>query len=172
MSELRQSRSRLCCIQFKNIMLHLGLSNSCPQTNDWHQSGDCYPLYRVYCLAASDVYTFSHFKLKNLQHVLVLISFSPSRNWRKRCWMARSCRDQRQQLRSISSSSTKTWSTSKTDSQVPFALKWNQFVSLQHSTMPPPSFRFPLFNAVYQICFEGHPVTEFISCLQNHPEHM
>uniref|UniRef100_A0A3Q0QPX3 Glycerol-3-phosphate dehydrogenase [NAD(+)] n=1 Tax=Amphilophus citrinellus TaxID=61819 RepID=A0A3Q0QPX3_AMPCI len=32
--------------------------------------------------------------------------------------------------------------------------------------------KFPLFNAVYQICYEGHPVTEFISCLQNHPEHM
>ncbi|MBN3310060.1 GPDA dehydrogenase, partial [Amia calva] len=32
--------------------------------------------------------------------------------------------------------------------------------------------KFPLFNAVYQICYKGHPVTEFISCLQNHPEHM
>ncbi|KAG7478192.1 hypothetical protein MATL_G00077800 [Megalops atlanticus] len=32
--------------------------------------------------------------------------------------------------------------------------------------------KFPLFNAVYQICFEKHPVTEFITCLQNHPEHM
>ncbi|XP_077461052.1 glycerol-3-phosphate dehydrogenase [NAD(+)], cytoplasmic isoform X3 [Stigmatopora argus] len=32
--------------------------------------------------------------------------------------------------------------------------------------------KFPLFNAVYQICYQGHPVTEFISCLQNHPEHM
>ncbi|XP_071380697.1 glycerol-3-phosphate dehydrogenase 1b isoform X1 [Centroberyx affinis] len=32
--------------------------------------------------------------------------------------------------------------------------------------------KFPLFNAVHQICFNGHPVTEFISCLQNHPEHM
>uniref|UniRef100_UPI003AAB7128 glycerol-3-phosphate dehydrogenase [NAD(+)], cytoplasmic-like isoform X2 n=1 Tax=Centroberyx gerrardi TaxID=166262 RepID=UPI003AAB7128 len=32
--------------------------------------------------------------------------------------------------------------------------------------------KFPLFNAVYQICFNGHPVTEFISCLQNHPEHL
>uniref|UniRef100_A0A8C4ZCM4 Glycerol-3-phosphate dehydrogenase [NAD(+)] n=1 Tax=Gadus morhua TaxID=8049 RepID=A0A8C4ZCM4_GADMO len=31
--------------------------------------------------------------------------------------------------------------------------------------------KFPLFNAVYQICFNGHPVTDFISCLQNHPEH-
>lgn len=31
---------------------------------------------------------------------------------------------------------------------------------------------FPLFNEVYQICFNGHPVTEFIQCLQNHPEHM
>ncbi|KAM6979849.1 glycerol-3-phosphate dehydrogenase [NAD(+)], cytoplasmic-like [Aplochiton taeniatus] len=32
--------------------------------------------------------------------------------------------------------------------------------------------KFPLFNAVYQICYKGHPVKEFISCLQNHPEHM
>uniref|UniRef100_A0A665U710 Glycerol-3-phosphate dehydrogenase [NAD(+)] n=1 Tax=Echeneis naucrates TaxID=173247 RepID=A0A665U710_ECHNA len=32
--------------------------------------------------------------------------------------------------------------------------------------------KFPLFTAVYQICFESKPVTEFISCLQNHPEHM
>uniref|UniRef100_A0A8C1BUW5 Glycerol-3-phosphate dehydrogenase [NAD(+)] n=1 Tax=Cyprinus carpio carpio TaxID=630221 RepID=A0A8C1BUW5_CYPCA len=32
--------------------------------------------------------------------------------------------------------------------------------------------KFPLFNAVYQICFQGHPVKEFITCLQNHPEHM
>lgn len=32
--------------------------------------------------------------------------------------------------------------------------------------------KFPLFNAVYQICYNGHPVKEFISCLQNHPEHM
>ncbi|XP_068102344.1 glycerol-3-phosphate dehydrogenase [NAD(+)], cytoplasmic-like isoform X2 [Hyperolius riggenbachi] len=31
--------------------------------------------------------------------------------------------------------------------------------------------KFPLFVAVYQICYEGHPVQEFISCLQNHPEH-
>ncbi|XP_041431570.1 MGC83663 protein isoform X1 [Xenopus laevis] len=31
--------------------------------------------------------------------------------------------------------------------------------------------KFPLFEAVYKICYEGHPVTEFISCLQNHPEH-
>ncbi|XP_061543565.1 glycerol-3-phosphate dehydrogenase [NAD(+)], cytoplasmic-like [Phycodurus eques] len=32
--------------------------------------------------------------------------------------------------------------------------------------------KFPLFTAVHQICFDGHPVTEFISCLQRHPEHM
>uniref|UniRef100_A0A8C1SCU4 Glycerol-3-phosphate dehydrogenase [NAD(+)] n=1 Tax=Cyprinus carpio TaxID=7962 RepID=A0A8C1SCU4_CYPCA len=32
--------------------------------------------------------------------------------------------------------------------------------------------KFPLFNAVYQICFQGHPVKEFITCLQNHPEHI
>ncbi|XP_020485078.1 glycerol-3-phosphate dehydrogenase [NAD(+)], cytoplasmic [Labrus bergylta] len=32
--------------------------------------------------------------------------------------------------------------------------------------------KFPLFTAVYEICFNSHPVTEFINCLQNHPEHM
>ncbi|XP_030639941.1 glycerol-3-phosphate dehydrogenase 1a isoform X1 [Chanos chanos] len=32
--------------------------------------------------------------------------------------------------------------------------------------------KFPLFNAVYKICYQGHPVTEFIDCLKNHPEHM
>ncbi|XP_053323217.1 glycerol-3-phosphate dehydrogenase 1-like protein [Spea bombifrons] len=32
--------------------------------------------------------------------------------------------------------------------------------------------KFPLFTAVYQICYEGVPVEEFISCLQSHPEHM
>ncbi|XP_018602674.1 glycerol-3-phosphate dehydrogenase [NAD(+)], cytoplasmic [Scleropages formosus] len=32
--------------------------------------------------------------------------------------------------------------------------------------------KFPLFNAVHQICHQGHPVKEFITCLQNHPEHM
>ncbi|XP_063788862.1 glycerol-3-phosphate dehydrogenase 1-like protein [Pseudophryne corroboree] len=31
--------------------------------------------------------------------------------------------------------------------------------------------KFPLFVAVYRICYEGRPVLEFISCLQNHPEH-
>lgn len=31
---------------------------------------------------------------------------------------------------------------------------------------------FPLFSAIYQICFEGRDVKEFITCLQNHPEHM
>uniref|UniRef100_A0A8D0HCE5 Glycerol-3-phosphate dehydrogenase [NAD(+)] n=1 Tax=Sphenodon punctatus TaxID=8508 RepID=A0A8D0HCE5_SPHPU len=31
---------------------------------------------------------------------------------------------------------------------------------------------FPLFTAVYKICYEGKPVTDFIKCLQNHPEHM
>uniref|UniRef100_A0A3B4GDB5 Glycerol-3-phosphate dehydrogenase [NAD(+)] n=1 Tax=Pundamilia nyererei TaxID=303518 RepID=A0A3B4GDB5_9CICH len=29
--------------------------------------------------------------------------------------------------------------------------------------------RFPLFTAVYQICFEKRPVQEMISCLQSHP---
>ncbi|CAG11781.1 unnamed protein product, partial [Tetraodon nigroviridis] len=32
--------------------------------------------------------------------------------------------------------------------------------------------KFPLFTAVYQICFNGHPVADFIKCLQDHPEHM
>ncbi|KAJ8257955.1 hypothetical protein GJAV_G00191560 [Gymnothorax javanicus] len=32
--------------------------------------------------------------------------------------------------------------------------------------------KFPLFTAVYEICYQGHPVSEFINCLQNHPEHM
>ncbi|XP_063076514.1 glycerol-3-phosphate dehydrogenase 1a [Engraulis encrasicolus] len=32
--------------------------------------------------------------------------------------------------------------------------------------------KFPLFNAVYEICYQGRKVTEFIDCLQNHPEHM
>uniref|UniRef100_A0A8C2WNK3 Glycerol-3-phosphate dehydrogenase [NAD(+)] n=1 Tax=Cyclopterus lumpus TaxID=8103 RepID=A0A8C2WNK3_CYCLU len=32
--------------------------------------------------------------------------------------------------------------------------------------------KFPLFSAVYQICFEGKEVKEFITCLQNHPEHI
>ncbi|XP_069028051.1 glycerol-3-phosphate dehydrogenase 1-like protein [Embiotoca jacksoni] len=32
--------------------------------------------------------------------------------------------------------------------------------------------KFPLFTAVYQICFEGRPVQEMIACLQSHPEHM
>ncbi|XP_031963375.1 glycerol-3-phosphate dehydrogenase 1-like protein isoform X2 [Corvus moneduloides] len=31
--------------------------------------------------------------------------------------------------------------------------------------------KFPLFTAVYQICYEGRPVREIISCLQSHPEH-
>ncbi|XP_074836530.1 glycerol-3-phosphate dehydrogenase [NAD(+)], cytoplasmic isoform X2 [Carettochelys insculpta] len=32
--------------------------------------------------------------------------------------------------------------------------------------------KFPLFTAVYQICYEGKPITDFIKCLQNHPAHM
>ncbi|XP_005999356.1 glycerol-3-phosphate dehydrogenase [NAD(+)], cytoplasmic isoform X1 [Latimeria chalumnae] len=32
--------------------------------------------------------------------------------------------------------------------------------------------KFPLFTAVYQICYEGKPVKDFVTCLQNHPEHM
>ncbi|XP_060229962.1 glycerol-3-phosphate dehydrogenase 1-like protein [Meriones unguiculatus] len=31
--------------------------------------------------------------------------------------------------------------------------------------------KFPLFTAVYQICYEGRPVGELLSCLQNHPEY-
>ncbi|XP_010181706.1 PREDICTED: glycerol-3-phosphate dehydrogenase [NAD(+)], cytoplasmic isoform X2 [Mesitornis unicolor] len=32
--------------------------------------------------------------------------------------------------------------------------------------------KFPLFTAVYEICYEGKPVSDVIKCLQNHPEHM
>uniref|UniRef100_A0A7J7Z2X1 Glycerol-3-phosphate dehydrogenase [NAD(+)], cytoplasmic n=1 Tax=Myotis myotis TaxID=51298 RepID=A0A7J7Z2X1_MYOMY len=32
--------------------------------------------------------------------------------------------------------------------------------------------KFPLFMAVYRICYESQPVGEFIRCLQNHPEHL
>uniref|UniRef100_A0A8C2U945 Glycerol-3-phosphate dehydrogenase [NAD(+)] n=1 Tax=Coturnix japonica TaxID=93934 RepID=A0A8C2U945_COTJA len=32
--------------------------------------------------------------------------------------------------------------------------------------------KFPLFTAVYQICYEGKPVSDVIKCLQNHPEHL
>lgn len=32
--------------------------------------------------------------------------------------------------------------------------------------------QFPLFVAVFQICYEGRPVRDFITCLQNHPEHL
>uniref|UniRef100_K9IJG7 Glycerol-3-phosphate dehydrogenase [NAD(+)] n=1 Tax=Desmodus rotundus TaxID=9430 RepID=K9IJG7_DESRO len=32
--------------------------------------------------------------------------------------------------------------------------------------------KFPLFTAVYRVCYESQPVGEFIRCLQNHPEHM
>ncbi|KAL2776415.1 glycerol-3-phosphate dehydrogenase [NAD(+)], cytoplasmic isoform 2 [Daubentonia madagascariensis] len=32
--------------------------------------------------------------------------------------------------------------------------------------------KFPLFMAVYKVCYEGQPVGEFIHCLQNHPEHL
>uniref|UniRef100_UPI0025AE2109 glycerol-3-phosphate dehydrogenase [NAD(+)], cytoplasmic-like isoform X1 n=2 Tax=Doryrhamphus excisus TaxID=161450 RepID=UPI0025AE2109 len=32
--------------------------------------------------------------------------------------------------------------------------------------------KFPLFAAIYLICFEGKEVKEFITCLQNHPEHV
>ncbi|XP_057596032.1 glycerol-3-phosphate dehydrogenase 1-like protein isoform X1 [Hippopotamus amphibius kiboko] len=32
--------------------------------------------------------------------------------------------------------------------------------------------KFPLFTVVYQICYEGKPVQEMLSCLQSHPEHV
>lgn len=32
--------------------------------------------------------------------------------------------------------------------------------------------RYPLFTAIYKICYEGEPAAEFIQCLHNHPEHM
>ncbi|XP_049609796.1 glycerol-3-phosphate dehydrogenase 1-like protein [Syngnathus scovelli] len=31
---------------------------------------------------------------------------------------------------------------------------------------------FPLFVSIYQICYEGKEVKQFITCLQKHPEHM
>ncbi|XP_057889374.1 glycerol-3-phosphate dehydrogenase 1-like protein [Melospiza georgiana] len=31
--------------------------------------------------------------------------------------------------------------------------------------------KFPLFTAVYEICYEGRPVADIVSCLQNHPQH-
>ncbi|CAI5765350.1 glycerol-3-phosphate dehydrogenase NAD+, cytoplasmic [Podarcis lilfordi] len=31
--------------------------------------------------------------------------------------------------------------------------------------------KFPLFTAVYEICYTGKPVSDFIKCLQNHPQH-
>ncbi|KFQ24141.1 Glycerol-3-phosphate dehydrogenase [NAD(+)], cytoplasmic, partial [Merops nubicus] len=31
--------------------------------------------------------------------------------------------------------------------------------------------KFPLFTAVYQICYEGKPITDIIKCLQSHPAH-
>ncbi|XP_015724197.1 glycerol-3-phosphate dehydrogenase 1-like protein isoform X2 [Coturnix japonica] len=31
--------------------------------------------------------------------------------------------------------------------------------------------KFPLFTTIYKICYEGEPVQNFISCLQNHPAH-
>ncbi|XP_037346575.2 glycerol-3-phosphate dehydrogenase [NAD(+)], cytoplasmic-like isoform X2 [Pungitius pungitius] len=40
---------------------------------------------------------------------------------------------------------------------------------LQHKNMVD---KFPLFTAVHRICLDGHSVTDFIRCLQNHPEHM
>nr|XP_020763832.1 glycerol-3-phosphate dehydrogenase [NAD(+)], cytoplasmic [Odocoileus virginianus texanus] len=40
---------------------------------------------------------------------------------------------------------------------------------LQHKGMVD---KFPLFTAVYKICYEKLPVGEFIHCLQNHPEHV
>ncbi|XP_061686136.1 glycerol-3-phosphate dehydrogenase [NAD(+)], cytoplasmic-like isoform X2 [Syngnathoides biaculeatus] len=32
--------------------------------------------------------------------------------------------------------------------------------------------KFPLFASIYEICFEGKEVKKFITCLQNHPEHL
>ncbi|XP_077071124.1 glycerol-3-phosphate dehydrogenase 1-like protein [Siphateles boraxobius] len=32
--------------------------------------------------------------------------------------------------------------------------------------------KFPLFTAVYQICFEDKPVQDMITCMQSHPEHL
>lgn len=35
-----------------------------------------------------------------------------------------------------------------------------------------PSSEYPLFTAVDSICYHGKPVSEFITCLQSHPEHL
>ncbi|XP_063144817.1 glycerol-3-phosphate dehydrogenase 1-like protein [Candoia aspera] len=32
--------------------------------------------------------------------------------------------------------------------------------------------KFPLFASIYLICYQGKSVKEFITCLQNHPEHL
>ncbi|NXY47242.1 GPDA dehydrogenase, partial [Ceuthmochares aereus] len=32
--------------------------------------------------------------------------------------------------------------------------------------------KFPLFTTIYKICYEGQSIQEFITCLQNHPEHI
>uniref|UniRef100_UPI00358F04C8 glycerol-3-phosphate dehydrogenase 1-like protein n=1 Tax=Myxine glutinosa TaxID=7769 RepID=UPI00358F04C8 len=32
--------------------------------------------------------------------------------------------------------------------------------------------KFPLFTAIYEICYEDKSVHDFVLCLQNHPEHM
>ena len=32
--------------------------------------------------------------------------------------------------------------------------------------------KFPLFTTIYKICYEGESIQNFISCLQNHPEHV
>ncbi|ELK08369.1 Glycerol-3-phosphate dehydrogenase [NAD+], cytoplasmic [Pteropus alecto] len=40
---------------------------------------------------------------------------------------------------------------------------------LQHKGL---TDKFPLFMAVYRVCYENQPVGEFIHHLQNHPEHM
>ncbi|OXB58384.1 hypothetical protein ASZ78_012412 [Callipepla squamata] len=32
--------------------------------------------------------------------------------------------------------------------------------------------KFPLFTTIYKICYEGESIQNFISCLQNHPQHI
>lgn len=58
------------------------------------------------------------------------LSVSLLRSWRRRCWTVKSCKDQPLQLRSISSSSTKTWLTSKPSIKTHSPTWGNQMVSV------------------------------------------
>lgn len=53
-------------------------------------------------------------------------------------------------------------------------LFWSVFNNFSSVYLLPDLFpcRFPLFTAVYEICYKNKPVSEFITCLQDHPEHL